>query len=556
MANFFNLLKIQLNARYGFSMMRYSMKNDKKALWRGIGLGLVLLLALLEVMGLYVFFLIELYKAGEALGAPQFILTMATVAAGLLILFFGIFYILSTLFLAKDTELLASLPVSQESIFTSKFMMVLIGEYPFAFLIMLPPVIIYGVNMHKGPFYYLLALLGTLILPLIPLILSALTSLILMNVVSRSKRRDLITILGSIVFLVGVVAGQNYLLSRMPSNGTEFMLALIQNSQDFIAFMGRAFPPSVWITRMLSSDVSVALYNLGYLLLSSAVAFVLVYYLASRIYTRGATAHLETRAKQGSKKLNYKSSSQILALFKNEWRIILRTPIYVLNSLTSVIMAPLILMLPLFGGNLANDPDIKFVLDLIRKAEAQSGLLLILSGVVSLFALINPAVSSTFSREGKQFWILKNIPVAPEIQVYGKLLAGYSISFLAVLLSVIGAMISFKLSPLLALMVILLCSLAMIPVSALSLLIDLIRPKLAWNNPQEAIKQNMNVVLGMLVGFLVLSLLGVLGYFLISSGLSLFALFGVMLIVLILASYFSVMLLKKNAQKFYHKIEA
>ena len=135
MGNFFNLLKIQLNARYGFSMMRYSMKNDKKALWRGIGLGLVLLLALLEVMGLYVFFLIELYKAGEALGAPQFILTMATVAAGLLILFFGIFYILSTLFLAKDTELLASLPVSQGSIFTSKFMMVLIGEYPFAFLI-------------------------------------------------------------------------------------------------------------------------------------------------------------------------------------------------------------------------------------------------------------------------------------------------------------------------------------------------------------------------------------------------------------------------------------
>lgn len=67
------------------------------------------------------------------MNAPQLVLTMAAISTGFIVLFFGIFYILSTLFLAKDTEFLASLPVRQGTVFISKFVLVLLGEYPFAF---------------------------------------------------------------------------------------------------------------------------------------------------------------------------------------------------------------------------------------------------------------------------------------------------------------------------------------------------------------------------------------------------------------------------------------
>lgn len=555
MRKFMSLLKIQLSARYGFSSMRYSMKNDKKTLWKGIGLGIVILLSLLEVMGLYTFMMIQMYKTGESLGSPQIILTMASVGAGLFVLFFGIFYILGTLFLAKDSELLASLPVSQGSVFASKFMMVLIGEYPIAFLIMLPPVIVYGVSAHQGPLYYLLAILCTLFLPLIPLVLSAFLSLLLMNIVSRSRRRDLITTIGAIVLTILFVGGQNYLMSRMPSDDTDFMMALIQNSNEFVSFMGRAFPPSIWVTRILSSGGVESLVNLLYLLAGSGVAFALVYFMASFIYNRGATAQLETQFKPGKTKLSYKSSSQVLAIFRNEWRMILRTPIYALNSLVIVFMAPLLLMLPLFGGNFTSDPDIQFIFSLIQQADAQPQLLLIISGIISFFALINPAVASTFSREGKYFWILKNIPVKPEVQVLGKLLAGYSISLSAAVLAGVMAMFSLNLDPVLVLMIILLCALAMVPVSAVNLFVDLKHPKLSWNNPQEAIKQNFNVVLGMLLGLMMISVFGVIGYFLATLGLSLFALFGLMALVLVIASYLSFLLIKRSARRSYSKIE-
>jgi len=38
------------------------------------------------------------------------------------------------------------------------------------------------------------------------------------------------------------------------------------------------------------------------------------------------------------------------------------------------------------------------------------------------------------------------------------------------------------------------------PAVTLSLLIDLLRPYLDWDNPQKAIKQNINVLLGMMAG--------------------------------------------------------
>jgi ABC-2 type transport system permease protein len=556
MSKFISLLRLQVNARYGLSNALYNIKNDKKALWKSIGMGLIILIALAEVIGIYTFMMFQLYKSALIINTPQVVLTMAAVVSGIIVLIFGIFYILSTVFLAKDTELLASLPISQGNIFLSKFILVLLGEYPFAFFLMMPPVIIYGIGQKMGAIYYILAVICTLFIPLVPLVISALLSLLLMNIVSRSRHRDMITIIGSIILLVGIVLGQNYFLSRVPENQQEFLTGLLQSSNAIIEFMGRAFPPAIWITKILSGTVPEALINLVYLILISAAAFGLVYLLASFIYQRGATAQFETGISTGKTKLSYKSSSQILTIFKIEWLTLLRTPIYALNSLVMVFMAPLMMMLPMFGGNLANDPDIQFVYQLIENSELTSALVLIVAGLITLFALINPAVSSTFSREGKNYWILKNIPVKPEVQVYGKLLAGYSISFIAAILSASMAMLSFKISMVSTIMIVVLSTAALIPISAVGIYIDLIRPKLVWNNPQEAIKQNLNVVIAMLLGFVLVTIFGFIGYFLVVAGLSSFSVFGIMLAVILLVSYLSILFLKNAAEGAYRKIGA
>ncbi|MGI6622344.1 MAG: putative ABC transporter permease subunit [Acetivibrionales bacterium] len=555
MRKFFSLLKLQINAQYGFSNALYNIKHDKKAFWKGVGIGIAILLALGEVIGIYTFLMYQLYSGAAMINAPQMILTMAAICSGLIVLIFGIFYIIGTLFLARDTEFLASLPLSQGSVFMTKFAMVLLGEYPFAFFLMLPPVIIYGIGTQKGVIYYILAIICTLLLPFLPLVISAFLALLLMNIVSRSKRRDMITIIGSIIMMVLFIGGQNYLMSRMPENREDFLMALLQSSDAIIEFMGRAFPPSIWITKVLSSGGVDSAWNLLFLVAATIAAFLAVYLLASFIYQRGATAQLETRPAPGKTKLTYRRSSQVFTIFKNELLIILRTPIYALNSLVVVFMAPLLLAIPFFGGNFSNDSDLQFIFQFLGNNDSQAILMLVSAGIITLLVMINPAVSTTFSREGKNIWVLKTIPVKPVVQVYGKLLAGYSISFVATLVTIVIAIFLFKINVLTAIMILILCSLALVPVSSIGLYIDLIRPKLQWNNPQEAIKQNMNAMLAMLIGFLAVSVFGIAGFLVTILITNIYAMFGIMVLILSAVSYICLLVLDKTANKAYWKIE-
>lgn len=556
MRKFFSLLKLQINAQFGLSNALYNIKYDKKAFWKGLGIGFAILATLIYVAGFYTFIMYQVYLGAAMINAPQMILAMAAISSGMIVLIFGVFYIIGTLFLARDTEFLSSLPIPQGNVFMAKFTMVLIGEYPLAFLLMLPPVIIYGTGMQKGVVYYILAIICTLLLPFLPLVISSFLALLLMNVVSRSKRRDLITIIGSMILTVSFVIGQNYLFSRMPENQEDFMNSLLKSSDAIIEFIGRAFPPSVWITKALSSGGIDSALNLLFLVASTIVAFLAVYFLASFIYQRGATAQLEARSVHGKTKLSYKRSSQVFTIFKNEWLILLRTPVYALNSLIMIFMVPLIMIIPLYGGNFSKDQDLQFLYQLMENSDSQATLMLVLSGFITLFAMINPSVSTTISREGRNIWILKNIPVKPEVQVYGKLLAGYSISFIAALITVAVAVAAFRIRVITAVMILILCALALVPVSAVGLYVDLIRPKLKWNNPQEAIKQNMNAMLAMLAGFIMVSVFGAAAFLVSILTADIFALFGIMALILLLVSYLSILLLKNSADRAYMKIEA
>jgi ABC-2 type transport system permease protein len=55
--------------------------------------------------------------------------------------------------------------------------------------------------------------------------------------------------------------------------------------------------------------------------------------------------------------------------------------------------------------------------------------------------------------------------------------------------------------------------LACLPAIVVSLLIDLLRPYLNWDNPQKPIKQNINVLIAMLAGGIIYALIFLAGWF-------------------------------------------
>jgi hypothetical protein len=556
MNSFFTLLRLQLNARFGFSTVRYNYRNNKKEFLKAAGQALVVFIAIAELFLIYAYVAVKVHEAAKLLDSPQLIITLAAASAGLLIFFFGIFYILSALFLAKDAEFLASLPVSQSSVFMSKFALVLLGEYPVAAFFMLPPVIIYGTAGQKGITYYIAALICILLIPAVPLLISSLLALCLMNIVSRARRRDAIIIAGSVILMLAVFIGENLLLSRIPGDGsgTEFLAEILQRDDGLVEWAGRIFPPAVWITRALSRSGAEAFENLVRLVVLSVACFVPVWLLAGKIYQKGATAQLEAEKRTVVKKLIYKSSSPLMAVFKNEWKIILRTPVYALNSLVGIIIGPVLMLMPLFGST-AQDPDMQAFYSFVSKLGSSPESVLIGSGILALFGSFNAAVSSTYSREGKSVWILKSIPVNPLIQAAGKLMAGYSISLLCILTTSLAMAFVFRMRFIIWLACIMISAASSFPACLAGMMIDMASPRLHWSNPNEAIKQNFNVFLGTLAGMAVIVILGAVCFGLYRLHAKPPVLFGTLAAVLAVMWWAGIIILKKAAVRMYMRLE-
>jgi ABC-2 type transport system permease protein len=150
------------------------------------------------------------------------------------------------------------------------------------------------------------------------------------------------------------------------------------------------------------------------------------------------------------------------------------------------------------------------LLELIRNPKNSLTVILGAAGVMLFASIINVTASTSLSREGKTFWVSKMIPVPPRRQVYAKFLTAMGVASAGLLLSVAMLLIFLKMDIRQCALSLALAFLGTIPVTAVNMLPDIVKPKLNWTNPYEAVKQNMNVITSMLAaciltGFIVLA---------------------------------------------------
>jgi ABC-2 type transport system permease protein len=520
MGTVFKLYATQLKVRLGVSVLKYNIKAKKMNLFKTIGFILLMLLVGIELIGGYSFLCYKLFGVTTLIKHPEIIISLAYVGSQIVTLIFGLFFILGIMFFAKDSEFLSSLPLPQWQVFSSKFLLVYTNEIILTLAITAPPVIIYGIGTSSGVFFYLKAFLILLFLPFLPLAIASLLSMLLMGAVSKTKHRDAISIVAGLFFIVAVIVGQNLFVSQMPSAGiSQSIAALLQSSDGLIKLIGRYFPPSIWAALGVTSQ-SDSLFNIAAFVLVSLAALIIIIFISSKIYYAGALSQLETVKRQRSnsrKRFSFETGSPLMAIFMREWKLLIRTPIYALNSLTTVILGPLVILLPAFSSRTAIDPLLKQLTDL---TNAGSGMYVIfglaLAGVI--FAAINPAASTIYSREGKTFWISKTIPITPRQQVTAKLLSAFSLSAATAILTIIAAAICYGISVYLAVGAIVLSLIVSFALAAVNVIVDLIHPKLNWNSQQEAIKQNLNVLIG--IGAELLIIVPIVGIVLLFSMLN------------------------------------
>jgi len=147
------------------------------------------------------------------------------------------------------------------------------------------------------------------------------------------------------------------------------------------------------------------------------------------------------------------------------------------------------------------------------------------------------------------------IPVPAKQQVTAKLLHSMAISCLGILVTTTVLGIVLRLSLLRLFIIFTLCLLGNLLLNALNLLIDLLRPKLEWNDPQEAVKQNLNGLFSILFTFAALAVFAVLTVLLVKAGISEWIIYAVLGLVMGLLTIPSTAALYALAETQYKKIE-
>ncbi|MEW6244930.1 MAG: hypothetical protein AB1497_11895 [Bacillota bacterium] len=496
------LVTLHINLNFGLSVLRHHWKTRDTKLLGQLGIAAIIVLTGAIFGGMYYAFLNMTYNALSALGHGQAVLTMGVVTSSLFVVFAGLALVVSVFYFANDLDFLVSLPLQPHQVLAGKFATVLVNAYLIAAPFAIPTLVLFCIREGMGPVYWLTSALVFLLIPVLPLAVASVAVLFIMSVTNIGRYKDALRVVG-LSFLLMLALGFNYLLSSAAAN-TESIHSILRDPEGLVRMVGRAYPPSVWATRALNPVTpSSGILHVVLFAAASAAGLALMMVAAHYLFYKGLIAGREVspgrrlRSDEIDSRFS-RQSSPIAAIARREVRILVRTPIFMFNSVAMLVILPLI---SLFAMVMPGSDTLRA---LIESGGARQTIMLGAAGFLATMGMFAPSPASAISREGKLFWISKMIPVTATDQLKGKLAYSFALTALAIPILYLYSVLVFSWSALEFAAIVVFGMAGSAPVIISNLLIDLFRPYLMWDDPQKAIKQNFNVVAGMVVGAAIL----------------------------------------------------
>lgn len=504
--------KVTLNSSFGISALRWRYVHRRERLWEPI-------LVLVGIGTAVAFFGYGAYRlclamasVGAALGQPELPLGLAAVTAQVLVLMMGFFFVVSSFYFSRDLPLLVPLPIKPGAVITAKFLTILVGEYVTISFVFWPAVLAYSRFAPFGLGKGLVTLLVFLMLPVLPLAITALAAMTLMRSINR-RHRDLFFYAGSILFF-GLFLFWQMSLGRLPESDLQgYLESIITARLGLVRVVASRFPPALWATAAVHGGV--ALEGLQGLLLTAASAAASVAVLRAageRLFYRGLIGGEEvargragragrrspTGARTASRDAGWtgllaRPRTPLRALVAREWALVLRTPVWVMNNLLPGIIVPLFMFVPIMATG-------KLQTDLGRLLAVPQGATiagLILAGLLLFVGSVSGLAATALSREGPRLWISRSMPQSARLQAQAKLAMAMTVVVISAVPSVALFAVVLRLPALYLALPAMAGMLGSLATMSVGLRVDMARPMLRWKDPQEPVKRNLNALIPM-----------------------------------------------------------
>ncbi|MGI6477208.1 MAG: hypothetical protein ACOX1K_05825 [Defluviitoga tunisiensis] len=236
--------------------------------------------------------------------------------------------------------------------------------------------------------------------------------------------------------------------------------------------------------------------------------FVLTYFLGNKFYysfysiLSEQVSSKKTEANFEEERWFNKTSNLEKALLKREWYYFLKTPAFSVNGFANVLVFPIMIIIFAIIFSKIGVPEEIF-------EQILSYNIFIVGMISVLSSSLNGLSYSCFSREGHLLKELKMLPIEIEQILKAKIIHIYQISSIGFLSGLIIGTIFFKLNFFEFLGTVLFSIMVNIFLNLTQMLIDVSNPYLDWDNPQKAMKENVN---GLFATLIIFGFLGVFGF--------------------------------------------
>ncbi len=448
--------------------------------------------------------------------------------------FGSVFNTYSTLYSAKDNDLLLSMPIPPSRIILVRLFGVWFWGMVYELLVLIPAMIVYWMAASPGLLTIAMDIFIIIAISILVLVISCALGWLVAKISSRLRSKSLVTVLISVVFL-GVYF---YIYSSAYS----MLQKLIANIETVGLKIRSAIYPIYLMGRGAEGD------GLAFLLFLAMVLalFGLVWWILSHSFLKLATTR-SGAAKKKYREISIKARSVYSALLHKEGRRFTSSAAYMLNcGMGTLFIAAIAVVVLIKGEWIRNTVAASF-------AEYDQLIPLIAIAILCMMTTMNELTAPSISLEGKNLWLMQALPISAWQVLKAKLELHLLLTELPTLLCSICMAVVIRPGLMASVLMVVLPQLFVILNASLGLILNLKSPNLAWTNETAVVKQSMSVGISLFGGWIMVIFLGVL-YAAVGSRLTVELFMLIVSVLLALLSALALLWLKKRGTRIFEAL--
>ena len=439
---------------------------------------------------------------GESIGTNSWIYMSLIGCMGLVLGLFGsVFSSYTTIYKAKDNELLLPLPIPPGKLLISKMSSVYAMSVLFCALGMLPGFIYSWVEHTATPASVVLQILTILFTALLVTALSCILGWLVALVVGLFPNKNAATVIASLVFLVVY-----YTFYFRVQKILQSIIANVEAIENGIR--GYVYPIYALGRGATGHLPSFLIYAA-----ITVVVFAIVCFVLSRTFIRISTRSEKQRVVEYREKRAHQAGAGA-ALLRKEFKRFLGSAVYMLNAGFGTLLMPVGAI-----ALLIKMKDIRGLMDMLNEGGLSWILIylpLLVAALICFACTMNMLTAPSISLEAKTLWLVKSLPVSTFsiLQAKKRLHMLLTVIPAIILLAVAAFVLKMSLGDTIIIAVLVVLFIEFLAVSGL--MANLKMPNLNWTSETVAVKQSGSALLAIFGGWAVVLILA-LAFWLLKS---------------------------------------